>query len=449
MTDPQYDQAPDAQLPDAQLPDARSDRWAWQLWAVAAAFGTYFCMYAFRKPFTAASFADDSLWGIDYKTILVTAQIIGYTISKFIGIKVVSEMRPKWRAVGILVLIGFAQLALLLFALIPPPYNLLALFANGLPLGMVFGLVLGFLEGRRLTEALTAGLCASFILASGVTQSVGAILLEMEVTEYWMPLTASMLFVPPLALCVWMLSKIPAPSEDDIAQRSRRTPINRSERWAFFGRFAWGLIPLLVVYLLVTIMRSMRSDFAPEIWAGLQDDVPSSIFARTELVVAVVVLLVNGCSVLIRDNRRAFFASLGVSLGGVGLIALALMGWQTGVLGGFSFMVLIGLGLYLPYVAMHTTIFERLISMTRARANIGFLMYLADASGYLGYVGIMLGNGILRKNDDILNLFLNVSWVMVGLSTVCLGLCWFYFASLHAKRNLVSDQLAPTPAEES
>ena len=54
-------------------------------------------------------------------------------------------------------------------------------------------------------------------------------------------------------------------------------------------------------------------------------------------------------------------------------------------------MVLMGLGLYLPYVAIHTTVFERLIAMTRERGNLGFLMYLADAVGYLGYAVVMVG----------------------------------------------------------
>jgi hypothetical protein len=58
-------------------------------WCVLAAFGTYFCMYAFRKPFTAAGFQDTTVWGLDYKTVLVTAQVLGYTFSKFLGIKVV------------------------------------------------------------------------------------------------------------------------------------------------------------------------------------------------------------------------------------------------------------------------------------------------------------------------------------------------------------------------
>ena len=58
---------------------------------MVAAFGTYFCMYAFRKPFTAAEFAGYEWGGLGYKTLLVTAQVLGYTLSKFIGIKVIAE----------------------------------------------------------------------------------------------------------------------------------------------------------------------------------------------------------------------------------------------------------------------------------------------------------------------------------------------------------------------
>ena len=78
----------------------------------------------------------------------------------------------------IVTLIVAAEVALLLFALAPQRLHALCMFANGLSLGLVFGLVLGFLEGRRVTEALIAGLCASFILADGIMKSVGTWLLE-------------------------------------------------------------------------------------------------------------------------------------------------------------------------------------------------------------------------------------------------------------------------------
>ena len=117
-------------------------------------------------------------------------------------------------------MIAISQFSLLLFGLVPPPYNFVCLFLNGLPLGMVFGLVLCFLEGRRVTEALNAGLCASFILADGVTKSVGAYLLQAGVTQFWMPFAAGLFFIPALLLCVWMLTQIPPPGPSDVAQRA-------------------------------------------------------------------------------------------------------------------------------------------------------------------------------------------------------------------------------------
>lgn len=244
-------------------------RWGLAAWCVIAAFGTYFCMYAFRKPFTAAGFADYEWGGIGYKTLLVTTQVLGYTLSKFIGIKVIAEMNPARRAAAILLLIGIAETALLAFALVRPPFHLISLFLNGLSLGMVFGLVLGFLEGRQLTEALSAGLCASFIVADGVVKSVGAYLLVLGVSEFWMPFAAGAVFVPPLLIFVWMLARIPPPAPDDVSHRGQREPMDRTDRRRFFRRYAVGLSLLLLVYLAVTILRSIRADFAPEIWTCL------------------------------------------------------------------------------------------------------------------------------------------------------------------------------------
>ena len=70
------------------------------------AFGAYFAMYAFRKPFTVASFASVAPVLVEYKIALVIAQVMGYALSKVAGIKVISEMPPQRRAVAILVLIG-------------------------------------------------------------------------------------------------------------------------------------------------------------------------------------------------------------------------------------------------------------------------------------------------------------------------------------------------------
>src|SRR5262249_26085657 len=197
-------------------------------WSVVAAFTAYFCMYGFRKPFTAASFSGEPVLGIGEKPLLVTAQVLGYTTSKLLGIRVIAETPPRRRAAGVVLLIAGAEAALVLFGAAPSPMHVACLFLNGLALGMVFGLVLGFLEGRRVTEALTAGLCASFILADGVTKSVGTWLLDRGVSERWMPAFAGLIFLPPLLVAVWMLGRIPPPDGRDVDLRSDRPAMSRA-----------------------------------------------------------------------------------------------------------------------------------------------------------------------------------------------------------------------------
>lgn len=413
-----------------------NNQWWLSVWAIAAAFGAYFCMYGFRKPFTAAAYEGLSWWGFAYKSVLVTAQVFGYMLSKFIGIRVIAEMKPERRARALLLLVGLAQVALLFYAIVPAQWNFLCLFLNGLPLGMVFGLVLGFLEGRRMTEALTAGLCASFILADGVTKSTGAYLLAAGVTQFWMPFAAGAVFALPLLVFVWMLARIPPPTAKDLEHRNERIPMTQADRRALFLKYATGLTLLISAYLLLTVLRSVRADFAPEIWQGLGYSGQPAVFTRSELWVMFGVIVANGLAVFIADNRRAFFTALGTAFAGFALASLGLAGWRGGWLDGFAFMVLIGLGLYLPYVAVHTTVFERLMAMTGDRGNIGFLMYLADSFGYLGYVAVMLARGAIRTDQNFLEFFLALSAAVTALAVVLLAGCWIYFARRTRKRDI-------------
>ena len=77
------------------------------LYAMGAAFSAYFCMYAFRKPFAVATY--EGQYGdsdLELKILFITAQVIGYAISKLAGIKVVSEMTRAKRALTIVACIA-------------------------------------------------------------------------------------------------------------------------------------------------------------------------------------------------------------------------------------------------------------------------------------------------------------------------------------------------------
>lgn len=413
--------------------------WGNAVWAVTAAFGAYFCMYGFRKPFTAAEYVSGEDSGLAFKTVLVTSQVIGYTLSKFIGIRVVSEVPARRRAIVGFALVLTAELALVLFAVTPRPWNAVWLFVNGLPLGMVFGMVLTPLEGRRVTETLTAGLCASFILAGGVMKSIGAWLLAQGVTEAWMPAAAGAMFLLPSGLFLSMIHVVRSPSQRDRAARSVRSPMSREQRRSFLRKYAGAFLPIVFVYVLVTIIRSVRDDFAPEIWRALGQSAAPELFTQTEFWVASGVIAASAATSLVRENSRGYAVSLGGCCVGLCLMICALILQQEGMIDGFAFMVLTGFGLYLPYVIIHTTVFERLLALSREPGTIGFLMYVSDAFGYLGYVVVMLGRtlgstAIGAESGTALSLFLAIGWPASVFSLVGLGLAW----SLRPRRSLES-----------
>jgi hypothetical protein len=95
-----------------------------------SAFMVYTCMYGIRKPYTTASFSSYSQFGISYKVVLVTAQVIGYMISKFIGIKFIAELDRNKRKQYILSLILIGWFSLLCFATVPFEYKFITIYPN-------------------------------------------------------------------------------------------------------------------------------------------------------------------------------------------------------------------------------------------------------------------------------------------------------------------------------
>jgi len=423
----------------------------WQLFAAAgAAFSTYFCMYAFRKPFTAATYGEYEIYGASLKAVLIIAQIMGYLLSKFIGIRVISEMPRQYRAIAILVLIGVAELALVGFAFLPMALKPAMLFLNGLPLGMVFGLVLAFLEGRRQTEALSAALCASFIVSSGVVKSVGQWLVESQgVSEFSMPMITGAFFLLPMLFSVWLLNSTPPPSDIDRKMRSERGVMRRVDRREFFFAYWPGLVLLTLVYILLTMIRTIRDDYAVEIWRDLGVSSAPEVFTYTETTVAVVVITLIAMTTLITSNLQAIRATLiGMSLAFVLVIASAIM-QAYGMLPPFAFMVACGIGLYVPYVAFHTTVFERLIAVSRRPCNLGFLMYLADSFGYLGYVALLFAKAAFEPPDQILPSFRGGLISCAGLAVIALMGAAVYFQRSATAAESDAAHSGPLPATEN
>lgn len=356
-----------------------------------AAFVVYTGMYGFRKPFTVGLYEQWTFLGISYKVCLVIAQVIGYMISKFIGIRVIASMNPKFRILGILVCILSAWFALLLFAIVPAPYNIICMFLNGLPLGMVFGLVFGFLEGRKTTEIMGAFLASSFIFASGLAKTVGKwLLLNFNIHDFWMPFVAGSIFLVPLLIALWLLSQTPVPNQSDMLLRTERVPMNKQERKLFVWRFGWLLVPVIISYMLFTIVRDFSEDFANELWAETGYQTNPGVFVNSSTVITIFVLIIIATFFSIKSNLKAFiFTHILVIIGLLISLGATLL-FNQHFLSPLYWMIFSSAGLYLAYLPFNCLYFERMISTYSVKGNVGFVMYIADAFGYLGTVLVLL-----------------------------------------------------------
>jgi hypothetical protein len=402
------------------------------VYASITAFCLYTCVYAFRKTFTAATFDDLVYLGISYKVWLITFQVVGYGLAKFAGIKIISELHANARASGILLMVTIAALSWFFFAIVPPPYNLIFLFANGFPLGMVWGMVFGYMEGRRMTEVLGAALSVSFIFSGGLCRTVGGFLMrDWGVSEFWMPFVASAVFALPLLIFLWLVDKIPPPSAVDEALRTKRQPMDKLERKKFLRTFLPGIVLFVLVYMLLTAFRDFRENFSSDVWKTLGYGNSPAIFTRTETPVSLAVLFIMGSIMFIRNNKMALMVNHLIIMAGMVLIGISTLLFENKSIDAPLWMVLIGTGLYMGYVPFNSIFFDRLIAAFRYVGTVGFIMYVADAFGYVGSVGVLFFKEFTAPEMSYIDLFISGGYMISMAGSVLILASMWYFHKKH------------------
>lgn len=412
------------------------------LYAAVVVFLTYIMIFGFRKSFTVATFDGIEVAGYSYKTVLVISQVLGYLLAKFYGIKYISELKRTGRGKVILLLTGISWLCWLFFAIVPLPYNIVFLFINGFPLGMLWGVVFSYVEGRRSTDFIGATLAVSFIFASGFVKSVGAwLMVQFGISEFWMPFYTGLVFAPPLVLFVYLMEKIPPPSAEDVRLRTARTVMTEEDRKSFVKEFYAGIAACVLIYSFATIFRDIRDNFGAEMWKELGYFDQPAIFTQTETPITLIILVLIGSMVLIKNNYKALqtahvFILIGFALAGVSTLLFTAKSIEP-----IWWMMLVGLGLYMVYIPFNAVFFDRLISTFRYTGNVGFLIYLADSFGYVGSVGVLFSKEVFKVQLNWVTFFSYSVIVLSAIGILLTAFSMMYFGRKYQK--LKSREVSP------
>lgn len=422
-------------------------------YAIAASFGVYFCMYAFRRPFDAVTFGNVRFLNssVDLKTVCVIAQIIGYLLSKYAGAFVCAELPSSQRARLLIGLILTSEAGLLLFALLPDNWKPLGMLINGLPLGMVWGVVVLYLEGRRSSEFLLAGLSCSYIIAGAIARDIGRdlVMTSWQVPAVWMPVATGGLFLLPLWLFVRMLDRLPPPSPADIAERSPRHRMQLDQRRDFLQRFHFGLFFLLIAYFLLTAFRDFRDHYSAELFASLGLSHQRSIFTQTEKWAVFGTIPAMGALSLVASHRKALLANFILIMSGFTMMGVVTWGYSTQLITGYAWMTWIGVALYLAYVPFGVSVFERLMAGSRLSGTSVFAIQLADGVGYTGSAIIQLYRDLIHGHSDRLAFMIPFAQIVsiAGVVLIALsGLCIFGQVADHAPQESPDRELDSPPA---
>lgn len=397
--------------------------------AAFACFATYFCMYGFRKTISAATFDGITAFGISLKSALVIAQVLGYMTSKFIGIRFIGSLKQQRRGFYILSLIGAAHLCMLFLALVPLPWNVLFLFANGLCLGLIWGLVFSFIEGRKYTDLLALILSINFIFSSGIVKTIGRYTVsDLRVPEIYMPFVVGCFFLPLLFLSVFLLKKIPAPTEEEVLQRGERPSLNGKERKALIQAFLPGLTAIAFMNLLLTVLRDIKDNYAIEIIRQLRPNASPTIFARMETIAAlavfVLLLTLSGMRNHLKSLQRQHQV---IAIGFLTLTACCIF-LQQRIGDPIALMITYTIGLYISYNCIQCLFLERFIAAYKVRGNIGFFFYLMDSIGYLGSCVLILYKELFQANGNWLPYFIGLSIVFGIAGCISVLGSWRYFS---------------------
>jgi hypothetical protein len=148
----------------------------------------------------------------------------------------------------------------------------------------------------------------------------------------------------------------------------------------------------------------------------------------SEIPVAIGSLLAVAAMMKVRQSRVALLALHGLMIAGALLVGVSTLLFRSGAISPATWMIAVGLGLYMGYVPYNCVLFDRLVAAVGHVATAGFLIYVADAAGYGGSVALLLYKNLGRAKLSWVEFFEGMSFVTAALCVVLFVVSGRYFS---------------------
>lgn len=143
------------------------------------------------------------------------------------------------------------------------------------------------------------------------------------------------------------------------------------------------------------------------------------------------VLVIMGAVMFVKNNKAALMINHLIIISGMLLIGIVTFSFEMAWLDAPLWMILTGLGLYMGYVPFNSIFFDRLIATFRYAGTVGFVMYVADAFGYLGSVGVMFLKEFSHIKLSWLEFFISTGYIISVFGTLLILGSMVYFHLKH------------------
>jgi hypothetical protein len=207
--------------------------------------------------------------------------------------------------------------------------------------------------------------------------------------------------------------------------------MNAEQRKHFVKTFLPGIILFVLAYMLLTAFRDFRENFASDVWKSLGYGNVAGIYTRTETPVSIFVLIIMGSIMLIKNNKTALMVNHLIIIVGMLTIGVGTFLFERQIIEAPMWMILIGVGLYLGYVPFNSIFFDRLIAAFQYIGTVGFIMYVADAFGYLGSVSVLFVKEFSSTKPSWVEFFTSTGYAISVIGTILITGSMIYFHRRH------------------